>query len=72
MSRPNIAAPGEALSTVWQVEQMAYAVGFTKSAISISAVHNMFVKDSMNMLQYSICLWVLDTGQLALYAICIA
>jgi hypothetical protein len=53
MSHPNIAAPGEALSTVWWVEQMAHAasdkkmsmsLGFTELAILISAVFNMFIK----------------------------
>jgi hypothetical protein len=51
-SHPNIAAPGEALSTVWWVEQMAYAASdrkmlmtleFTESAILSSAVHNLFI-----------------------------
>jgi hypothetical protein len=50
ISCPNIAAPGEALSTVWWVEQMAHAAsdkktsmsfGFTISAISSSDVRNM-------------------------------
>ncbi len=27
MSRPNIAAPGEAFSSVWYVEQMAHTLG---------------------------------------------
>ncbi len=52
MSHLNIAVPGEALSTVWWIEQMAYAgsdrktllsLGFTELAISISAVCNMFI-----------------------------
>ncbi len=48
ISPPNIAAPGEALSTVWWVGGMAHAASdrrtsleLTESAISISAVHNM-------------------------------
>jgi hypothetical protein len=49
ISYPNIAAPDEALSTVWWVEQKAHAasdrknlmsLGFTELAISISAVPN--------------------------------
>jgi hypothetical protein len=52
MSCPNIAAPGEALSTVLWIERMAHAasdrktlmsLGFTELPISISAVHNMFI-----------------------------
>jgi hypothetical protein len=52
MSHENIAAPGEALSTVWWVEQTAPAASdrntsksldFTELAISISAVHNIFI-----------------------------
>jgi hypothetical protein len=52
MSRPNIAALGEAFSTVWWVEQMVHAasdrktlvsLGFTELVILISAVHNMFI-----------------------------
>ncbi len=52
MSRPNIAAPGEALSTVWLVEQMAHAasdrktsmsLGFAESAVLISVVRSMFI-----------------------------
>ncbi len=51
ISRPNIAAPGETLSTVWQVERTAHAasnkktsmsLAFTVSAILSSDVHNMF------------------------------
>jgi hypothetical protein len=47
MSRPNIAAPGEAFNTVWYVEQIAHAAlsmnvsmsaGSTDSAMSISEV----------------------------------
>ncbi len=47
MSHPNIAAPGEAFSTVWYVEQIAHAAlsmkvsmsaGSTDSAMSISEV----------------------------------
>ena len=53
MSRPNIAAPGEAFSTVWEVEQMAHtasdkktsmSLAFTNSAILSSAVMNMFLR----------------------------
>ena len=49
MSRPNMAAPGEAFSTVWYVERIAQAVfvtnvsislGFTELAMSISAVRS--------------------------------
>jgi hypothetical protein len=52
MSRPNIAAPGEAFNTVLWVEQMAHAasdtkalmsLAFTNLAISSSAVRSMFV-----------------------------
>ena len=52
MSLPNIAAPSEALSIVWSIEQMAHAasdrkmlmsLGFTELAISISAVHSLFI-----------------------------
>ncbi len=52
MSPPNIAAPGEALSTVWWVEQMAHAVSDKKTSMSLaltplvifsSAVRSMFV-----------------------------
>jgi hypothetical protein len=52
MSHPNIAAPAEALSTVWWVEQMAHvacdrmmlkSLDFTEFAISISDVRNMFI-----------------------------
>jgi hypothetical protein len=48
-----IAAPNEAFSMVWQVEQMAHAasdkktsmsLAFTNLAISSSVVRNMFVK----------------------------
>ncbi len=51
-SCPNIAAPSEALSTVWWIEQITHAasdrkllmsLGFTELAISIPAVHNMFI-----------------------------
>ncbi len=51
ISHPNIAAPGEALSTVWWVERMAHAasdkkmsmsLGFTISAILSLDVRNMF------------------------------
>ena len=47
MSRPNIAAPGEAFNTVWYVERIAHAAqsmnvsmsaGATDSAMSISEV----------------------------------
>ncbi len=47
MLRPNIAAPGEAFSTVWYVERIAHAAlsmkvsmsaGATESAMSISEV----------------------------------
>jgi len=47
MSRPNIAAPGEAFNTVWYVERIAYAelpinvsmsAGSTELAMSISEV----------------------------------
>jgi hypothetical protein len=47
MSRPKIAAPGEAFNTVWYVEQIAYAAlsmnvsmsaGSTDLAMSISEV----------------------------------
>jgi hypothetical protein len=48
------------------------SLAFTNSAISSSAVCYMFVKTAMNMLQYSICLRVLDTGQLMLDATYIA
>ncbi len=52
ISCPNIAAPGEALSTVWWVKKMGHAasdrktsmsLGFTELAISISAMLNMFI-----------------------------
>ncbi len=52
MSRPNIAAPGEAFNTVQWVEQMTHAVSdkktsmslaFTNSAILGLAVRSMFV-----------------------------
>jgi hypothetical protein len=52
MSHPNIAAPGEAFSTGWWVEQMAHtmsdkktsmSLAFTNSAISSLAVRSMFV-----------------------------
>jgi hypothetical protein len=51
ISHPNIAAPGEALSTVWWVEQTAHAASdrkismslvFTYLAISSSDVLDMF------------------------------
>jgi len=76
-SRPNFAAPGEALSTVWQAEQMAHAasvrktlmsLGFTEMAILISDVHNMFIKTAWTRSS----LWALDTGRLTLNAIWIA
>jgi len=47
MSHPNIAAPGEAINTVWYVERIAHAVlsinvsmsaGSTELAMSISEV----------------------------------
>ncbi len=53
MFLPNIAAPGEAFSTVWYVEQMTHAasdkktlmsLAFTNLVVSSSAVRNMFVK----------------------------
>jgi hypothetical protein len=53
MSRPNIAAPGEGLNTVWYVEQIAYAAlsmnvsmsaGSTESAVSSSEVRIMVPK----------------------------
>ena len=49
MSQPKMAAPGEAFSTVWYVEQMAQAafvmnvsisLGSTEGAMSISAVQS--------------------------------
>ncbi len=52
ISCPNIAALGEALSTVWWIEQMAHAVshrkilmslGFTELSISLSALCNKFI-----------------------------
>jgi hypothetical protein len=72
--RGNIAALGEALSTVWWVEQMAHAASDRKTSVSL-AFTNLAIsvhKDCMNMLQYSILLRELDTGRLMLYAICIA
>jgi hypothetical protein len=39
MSRPNIAAPGEAFNTVWWVEQMAHASTDKKTSMSL-AVHS--------------------------------
>ena len=52
MSRPKIAAPGEAFSTVWYVERMVHAasvrntsmsLGSTILAMSCSAVQSMVV-----------------------------
>ena len=49
VSRPKIAAPGEAFSTVWYVEQMTHALlvrksatllGSTELAVSNSAVYH--------------------------------
>ncbi len=52
ISRPNIAASGEAFNTVWWVEQMAHAASAKKMSMSLAltdlailslAVHSMFV-----------------------------
>jgi hypothetical protein len=52
ISCPNIAAPGEAFTTVWWVEGMAYAASAKKMSMSLAltdsavlslAVHSMFV-----------------------------
>jgi len=44
ISRPNIAEPGEALSTVWYVEQMAHAASCIYAsmslAVTVSAISN--------------------------------
>jgi hypothetical protein len=80
ISRPNIAAPGEAFNNVWWVEQMAHAasakkmpmsLALTNSAMSSLAVRSMFV-NTVNMLQYSIRLWILNAVRLTLYAKCLA
>ncbi len=53
MSRPNIAAPGEAFNTVWYVEQIAHAAlsmnvsmsaGSTESATSSSERASWFLR----------------------------
>jgi hypothetical protein len=71
ISLPNIAAPGEVLSTIWQVERMAHATLVRNMTMSLGAteVTISIYYDLMHSLQYSISLRVFNTGWLTINVI---
>ncbi len=69
MSLPNIAAPGEALSTVWYVERTVHVASMRKSDMSLGPLCLPCLTQSWHLLRFCVHLGVLDAGWLMLETI---